>query len=99
MNCNIEESTIFYKTHGLKLYFSSFENGNKFVTTFENWCERERIELFNRYKVNLFPIEIFIIAYYKIIENKGFRIYKVYSESEYRISKSFNLDFDRGFTF
>ena len=61
---------------GFELYFSSAFHKNKFIRNISEYIKEETLKFQNRYKVNVTMIDVFIIAYYKKCENRGFRVYR-----------------------
>lgn len=61
---------------GFELYFSSAFHRNKFKKNIHNYIKEETLKFQNRYKVNITMIDVFIIAYYKKCETRGFRVFR-----------------------
>lgn len=61
---------------GFELYFSSAFHRNKFKRNIHDYIREETLKFQNRYKVNITMIDVFIIAYYKKCENRGFRVFR-----------------------
>ena len=61
---------------GFELYFSSAFHRNKFKNNVDDYIKEETLKFKNRYKVNITMFDIFVIAYYKKCENRGFRVYR-----------------------
>ncbi|MBO7697042.1 MAG: hypothetical protein J6T10_30800 [Methanobrevibacter sp.] len=61
---------------GFELYFSSAFHKNKFNKNIKEYIKEETLKFQNRYKVKIELLDIFIIAYYKKCENRGFRVYR-----------------------
>lgn len=63
-----------------KLYFSSEANMRKFNTQVEDYIETQTFYLYDRYShvINIFR-DFFIIAFYKKIEKRGFKV--IYKEN------------------
>ena len=61
---------------GFELYFSSAFHRNKFKKNIHNYIKEETLKFQNRYKVNITMQDVFIIAYYKKCETRGFRVFR-----------------------
>lgn len=61
---------------GFSLYFSSAFHKNKFKKNIDEYIKEETLKFQHRYKVNVSMTDIFIIAYYKKCENRGFRVFR-----------------------
>ena len=61
---------------GFELYFSSVFHKNKFIKNISDYIREETLKFQNRYKVNVTMMDVFIIAYYKKCENRGFKVYR-----------------------
>lgn len=78
---DIEESKFFLEYKDFTLYFSSAFYLRNFKLRFPSFLREETFKLKNRYKIINnefieFLEEILIIAYYKKVEKRGFRVYK-----------------------
>lgn len=62
--------------NSFELYFSSTFHKNKFNKNIKEYIKEETLKFQNRYKVNIEMDDVFIIAYYKKCENRGFRVYR-----------------------
>lgn len=85
---DLKESPFTYEMDGFLLYFSSVFHKNKFKKTIKEYIKNESLKFRNRYKVNVDLKDVFIIAYYKKVENRGFRVYRdnlmLSEDKEYR---------------
>lgn len=61
---------------GFELYFSSAFHRNKFKKNINDYIKEETLKFQNRYKVNITMQDVFIIAYYKKCETRGFRVFR-----------------------
>ena len=59
---------------GLKFYFSSSFNQRRFNFRVDDFIVQETLKLNNRYKVKANYTLILMIAFYKRIEKRGFRV-------------------------
>lgn len=71
---NINESDIFVEYLGLKFYFSSEFNYNRFLSNVLNYIENEKMKNNIKYKVEGNFDRFYAISFYKKIEKRGFRI-------------------------
>ena len=85
---DLKESPFTYEMDGFLLYFSSVFHRNKFKKTIKEYIKNESLKFKNRYKVNVDLKDVFIIAYYKKVENRGFRVYRdnleLYEDKAYK---------------
>ena len=89
---NLKESPFTYEMEGFMLYFSSVFHKNKFKKEVKNYIKNEILKFKNRYKVNVDLSDVFIIAYYKKVENRGFRAFRDNLElSEDKVYKNIML--------
>lgn len=71
---NLSESNISYQAEGLTFYFSSNFNKMRFEKDYRNYIITESNKLFNKYRVP-FNFELFLLlAKYRSIEKRGFRV-------------------------
>lgn len=73
---DLNKSTFTVDFEGFILYFSSAFHKNKFMKNIKEYIKEETLKFQNRYKVNIQMDDIFIIAYYKKCENRGFKVYR-----------------------
>lgn len=70
-----------YEIDNKTFYFSSAFHRNKFKKEYKEYCKNENLKFKNRYKVDIDLTDVFIITFYKKVENRGFRIYDmIYKE-------------------
>lgn len=55
-------------------YFSSVFHRNKFKKEYKEYCKNENLKFNNRYKVDIDLTDAFMIAFYKKVENRGFKV-------------------------
>lgn len=82
---DIYESDISIQYKDLIMFFSSEFNANRFQNKILNFIKEENDKLKSKYNVIVEFDEMLIIAYYKKIEKRGFRVYKkvIYADNEY----------------
>lgn len=73
---DLKESPFKVDFEGFELYFSSAFHRNKFKKNIHNYIKEETLKFQNRYKVNITMEDVFIIAYYKKCETRGFRVFR-----------------------
>lgn len=73
---DLKESPFKVDFEGFELYFSSAFHRNKFKKNINNYIKEETLKFQNRYKVNITMQDVFIIAYYKKCETRGFRVFR-----------------------
>lgn len=74
---NIKESKYIYETDGLKLFFSSIFNLNRFKLNYEDYIKEETIKISNKFGLKLDMRKLLIVALYKKIEKRGFYILEI----------------------
>lgn len=79
---NIKESDYSYNFKGLSFYFSSKQYLEKFKNNIEDYINNETMKLKIKYNI-IFSIDlILMLAYYKKIEKRGFRVYDNLNKKE-----------------
>lgn len=79
---NIKESDYSYNFKGLSFYFSSKQYLEKFKNNIEDYINNETMKLKVKYNI-IFSIDlILMLAYYKKIEKRGFRVYDNLNKKE-----------------
>lgn len=71
---NLNQSEYFFKTMNLKFYFSSVFNKRRFESNYKYYIEEETNKLQARFHVNLNIDKFLLVAFYKKIEKRGFRV-------------------------
>lgn len=71
---NLYESEYKFNYGGKTFFFSSEFYKNKFIESISNYIETETFKLQVKYNVNIKFDDLFLIALYKKIEKRGFRI-------------------------
>lgn len=71
---NIENSNFFIDVGKLRIYFSSEFNKNRFLKNYKNYIDEENAKLENKYHVKIVANYYLLVAYYKKIEKRGFRL-------------------------
>lgn len=71
---NIENSTYFIDVGKLRIYFSSEFNKNRFLKNYKTYIDEENAKVENKYHVKIVANYYLLIAFYKRIEKRGFRI-------------------------
>ena len=85
---DLKESPFTYEMDGFLLTFSSVFHKNKYKKEIKNYIKNESLKFKNRYKVNVDLKDVFIIAFYKKVENRGFRVFRdnheLYEDKAYK---------------
>lgn len=71
---DISKSEYSYKYKDLIFFFSSQFNRNRFVLGYNNYVSEETNKLRVKYHVNISLENFLLVAYYKKIEKRGFRV-------------------------
>lgn len=71
---NIEDSNYKLEVGKLRLYFSSEFNLKRFNDNYEKYIIDENFKLENKYHVKILANYYLLIAFYRKIEKRGFRI-------------------------
>lgn len=71
---NLNESDYKTSIDQLTFYFSSKLYLQKFLRYVDSFIDNEANKLYNRYKINNNNKMYFMVAYYKRVEKRGFRI-------------------------
>lgn len=71
---NLNESEYKFIYYGMTFFFSSEFYKNKFIESVTDYIDTETLKLQIKYNVNIKLDELFLIALYKKIEKRGFRI-------------------------
>lgn len=79
---NLNESDIHCEIFDLKFYFSSQKYLEKFVFEVKNYVETEKRKIELKYNMKIELNRSLIIAYYKKIEKRGFRVYDTIENKE-----------------
>lgn len=79
---NLNESEYFFKYKGLIFYFSSEFYKKKFTEEITNYIETETFKLQVKYNINVNFDLLFMLALYKKIEKRGFRVYDELNKKE-----------------
>lgn len=79
---DINKSEYFYKVLNLKFYFTSIFNKERFENNYNYFIEEETNKLQAKYHVKLNIDEILLIAFYKKIEKRGFKVLVYYNEGK-----------------
>lgn len=78
--CKLDKSPFSFSIYDLKLYFSSEYYHDKFINEYEDYLDLENAKLSYRYKADVIAQELLILALYKNIERRGFRV--LYKDKE-----------------
>ena len=73
---DLKESPFTYEMDGFLLTFSSVFHRNKYKKEIKSYIKNESLKFKNRYKVNDDLKDVFIIAFYKKVENRGFMVFR-----------------------
>lgn len=84
---NIEDSIFFTQKGKMIFYFSSEFNRRRFEKSYKEYIREQTARIKNKYHVNIKLDEYLLIALYKKIEKRGFRIFKKSSEELEKISE------------
>ena len=79
---NLNESEYYFKYNGFVFYFSSEFYKKKFADEISSFIENETLKLQVKYNVNIIIDNLLMIALYKKIEKRGFRIYDEENKKE-----------------
>ena len=71
---NINKSEYYFRINKLTFFFSSKFNKNRFESGFIDYVNDETNKLKAKYKVNINLSDYLMVAYYKKIEKRGFKI-------------------------
>lgn len=71
---DLEESIYFAEYEGIRYYFSSQFNLDRFLNNVDDYVKVENFKMMNRYKVKANWNLLLYIAFYRKIEKRGFRI-------------------------
>lgn len=75
---DIEESDYFYKINNLKFYFTSVFNQRRFINNFKYYVKEETFKLQSKYHINIDITNYLLVAFYKKIEKRGFKVLAYY---------------------
>ena len=71
---NIEESNYILEKDGLRFYFSSEFNKNRFKFRVDDYILEETLKLHNKYKIKANYSLILLLSFYRKIEKRGWRV-------------------------
>ena len=71
---DLSETDVVSKYNGINFYFSSEFNRKRFENNVDDYIKVETLKMINRYKVKANWSLLLMVAYYKKIEKRGFRI-------------------------
>jgi YHS domain-containing protein len=71
---NLNDSDYYLDIEGLRVFFSSKFNKERFTKNIMNYVEEENQKIINKYHMNINLKLFLMISYYKKIEKRGFRI-------------------------
>lgn len=89
---NDTRNTFFVELGKVKVYFSSEFNLRRFKNGFNNYIYEETMKLENKYHVSIVANYYLMIAYYKKIEKRGFRIENVETGTKLRENIIFHIE-------
>lgn len=91
----LEDSPFFLRIDDFMFYFSSKFYLDKFENGYKDYIRNETLRLNVRYKMIGFADEMLLLAYYKMIEKRGFKVrYKgVEIEKDYYIDCVLNSEY------
>ena len=73
---DLNETPFTLDYEGFTLYFSSIFHKNKFKDNIKRYIKEETLRFEHKYKVKVSMNDIFIIAYYKKCETRGFKAFR-----------------------
>lgn len=79
---NLNESEYYFKFKGLVFYFSSEFYKKKFTDEIMNYIDNETLKLQVKYNININIEILLMLALYKKIEKRGFRVYDEENKKE-----------------
>lgn len=89
---NLKESDYYINLGGLKFYFSSEFYLKKFKVNVLTYVTQEKMKFYAKYKIML-DIDIYLmIAFYKKVEKRGFRVIDIRTDKELTENVSFILN-------
>jgi len=71
---DLNKSEYYTKVNNMKFYFSSAFNKRRFENNFSYYVDEEHKKLKFKYRVNIDIYNYLLVAFYKKIEKRGFRI-------------------------
>lgn len=89
---NLNESEFKFSYYGLSFYFSSKTYLNKFVEMAENYSKFETLKFQTKYNIKINLEVLFLIALYKKIEKRGFRIVDDVNKKELTENVGFGIN-------
>lgn len=89
---NINESDYCVNYGGLAFYFSSEFYLNKFKSNVLTYVTQEKMKFYTKYKIMLNIDKYLMIAFYKKVEKRGFKVIDVINEKEVTENVRFILD-------
>ena len=79
---DLNTSEFVFTCNGLKLYFSSKFYMEKFASELQNYIDMENRKINVKYKCNVNLVPMLIVALYKRIEKRGFKVYDTFRNKE-----------------
>lgn len=71
---NINKSEYYFRVNKLTFFFSSKFNKSRFENGFIDYVNEETNKIKAKYKVNINLTDYLLLAYYKKIEKRGFKV-------------------------
>ena len=84
---NIEDSVFYLDKANMRFYFSSEFNRVRFNKNYKEYIREQTARIKNKYHVNIKLEEYLLVALYKKIEKRGFRIYQKLENKLEKISE------------
>lgn len=75
---DIEKSYLYFEQYGLRFYFSSPVYLEKYSKLVDSYVKEQMLRNKIKYGIDMLPYQYFMIALYKKIEKRGFRVYYNY---------------------
>lgn len=74
---DLNESEFYSDVSDMRFYFSSSFNKKRFEERYMEFIKNEEDKLIAKYKIKLILRNYLLMAFYVIIEKRGFRVYKM----------------------
>lgn len=89
---NNNENKFFLEIGKVRVYFSSEFNLLRFKEKYKSYIEEETLKLENKYHVKIVANYYFMIAIYKKIEKRGFRIENIETNAKVNENLIFHIE-------
>ena len=88
----LDSEDYYFVYEDLKFFFSSLYNLNRFKERLSSYLYEENQKINNKYKIKIDLTIYLMLALYKSIEKRGYKILKIGSDKEILKSKDFLLE-------